>query len=69
MRRLCWEREYSQAGTILLTLAVTKLTPTLSIDATDSFLQAPFVKRKWDERRHRRVVSRRFPLQLSVYPE
>ena len=42
--------EYSQAGTILLTLAVTKLTQPFRL----MFLifTVPFVKRKWDERHH-----------------
>ena len=43
--------EYSKAGTIILTLAVTKLTQPFRL----MFLipMVPFVKRKWDERHHR----------------
>lgn len=43
--------EYSQAGTILLTLAVTKLTQPLRLMLL--IFTVPFVKRKWDERHHR----------------
>ena len=43
--------EYSQAGTILLTLAVTKLTQPFRLMLL--IFTVPFVKRKWDERYHR----------------
>lgn len=42
--------EYSQAGTILLTLAVTKLTQPFRLMLL--IFTVPFVKRKWDERHH-----------------
>ena len=43
--------EYSQAGTLLLTMAVTKLTQPFRLMFL--ILAVPFVKRKWDEYRHR----------------
>ena len=42
--------KYSQAGTILLTLAVTKLTQPVRLMLLIPLV--PFVKQKWDERRH-----------------
>lgn len=43
--------EYSAAGTILLTMAVTKLTQPFRLMLL--IPTVPFVKRKWDEYRHR----------------
>ena len=42
--------KYSQAGTIILTLAVTKLTQPVRLMLLIPLV--PFVKQKWDERRH-----------------
>lgn len=42
--------KYSQAGTILLTLAVTKLTQPFRLMLLIPLV--PFIKQKWDERRH-----------------
>ena len=42
---------YSEAGTVLLTLAVTKLTQPFRLMLLIPMV--PFVKRKWDERHHR----------------
>lgn len=43
--------EYSKAGTIILTFAVTKLTQPFRLMLLIPLV--PFVKRKWDERTHR----------------
>ena len=42
--------KYSQAGTILLTIAVTKLTQPFRLMLLIPLV--PFIKQKWDERRH-----------------